>query len=103
MNYFFVVQARMVRMTALDIQVSLRNEMANLSVFSSNMAACENPPLLERCFEWNIITLPVVKFPVSHKLPRETICPGPFLNISAITMGYGCLPGIITEIFRTCI
>ena len=39
MNYFFVVQARMVHMTALDIQVSLRNEMANLSVFSSNMAA----------------------------------------------------------------
>ena len=33
----------MVCVTALDIQVSLRNQMANLSGLSSNMAAYGNP------------------------------------------------------------
>ena len=35
----------MVRVTALDIQVSLCDQMANCSGLSSNMAACGNPLL----------------------------------------------------------
>ena len=63
-----------------------------------------------------LAVLPVVMFSVSHGVTCHknsrgscagdivSVCPmvnyGPFLKISAITMGHGCFPGVITEIFR---